>query len=105
MDKAKQLRMVQQMFGKKKKSKSSVLKDRTNNKRKKFSDLEKKSSKKKKRKVRFADVRFEFLYFQFALTQIFNELSKLHFYVYICLPSIFLVAHSLSDSYKLTLNQ
>ena len=60
MDKAKQLRMVQQMFGKKTKSKSSVLKDRTNKKRKKFTDLEKKSSKKKKRKVRFADVRFNF---------------------------------------------
>ena len=32
VDKAKQLRMVQQMFGKKKTPKSSVLKDGTNNK-------------------------------------------------------------------------
>ena len=70
MDKEKQLRMVRQMFGKKK---SSVLKDRTNKKRKKMSKLEKKSLKKKKRKVRFADVRYFFISaFTHSLTQIFH---------------------------------
>ncbi len=81
MDKAKQLRMVQQMFGTKKKSKPSVFKDRTNNKRKKFSDLEKKSSKKKKRKVRFADVRFEF--FISNLHSLKSSMNSQN-YIYMC---------------------